>query len=68
MKSPSYSTQCTVIKTETDEELFYMNMRVFRVVPSSKATVVQAGDQVSNIWCAVYHLKRGEMAEDSPAP
>lgn len=64
LETSCYNTTCTVIKSLKDPDLFYMNMRVYEVVPGV-ALVPAQEEQVSNIWCAVYHVNKANVAGGS---
>lgn len=53
MKRPLYQQECCVVFPTRESELFYMNMRVYRV---EQADRVGEGPDVESklIWCAVY--------------
>lgn len=56
MRSPVYSSSCTVIKSRKEPDLFYMNMQVFEVMPAADV-VPDPSAQIFNIWCAVHHIQ-----------
>jgi len=54
-----YGTECTVVRSTKDPDLFYLNLQVFEVKRSPEGIGV-SGERVSSIWCAVYHVSPGE--------
>ena len=51
----NYSSSATVIQAQEKKDLFYMNMKVFKVKPFQPIPYDQDGE-VFSIWCAVYHV------------
>ena len=48
------SQRCHVVFPSAKTDLFYMNMRVYRVQPAERLGMVpEVGSRL--IWCAVYH-------------
>jgi hypothetical protein len=57
MNGPIYSSSCTVIKSRKEPDLFYMNMKVFEIVPSAELMSQNPGIGTLNIWCAVHQVR-----------
>ena len=59
MDRPIYQQQCCVVFPSSTPELFYMNMRVYRVRRAEDLDTA-ARDQSRLIWCAVYQPSQTE--------
>ena len=52
MMPPEYNTLFSIILPKDREDLFYLNMRVFHLVPPEKGKDEDGSPML--IWCAVY--------------
>jgi len=61
MRTPDYSAMFSVIMSHSRDDMFYLNMRVFRLLPPGKEVSVEGAPLL--VWCAVYSEEAPLSAE-----
>ncbi len=58
----------SVLVPKGRKDLFFLNMRVYEIMPQMSGQQSQDGEPVSVIWCAVYNEKESQPLGQNGMP
>jgi hypothetical protein len=63
MKRQIYTQECCIVLPSGEDDTFYMNMRVYKIVRAERLAPTSTCD-LQLIWCAVYQPKpQGQISQ-----